>query len=241
MSGPAHSSRTPGKSNIYFDLLEALRQPDCPVCRLIDRDVRQYIDGFFYESLTVVERRAEIRAARGFCSVHGSILAGHSRTLGTAIIHQDVINDVLRGLPGHDDKRSSLRAVLAGVRDAVTRAIKPQRECVLCSHERNQERIVLETLINGIDDNTLRSAFERSQGVCLPHVQIAAGLRGINDVSLRDFLALERKILQTLRSQLEVFIHKYNGSYVHEAMGDEASAPAHATKLVSGRVFGRRA
>jgi hypothetical protein len=225
-----------GNSNLYFDLLEALGQPHCPVCRLIDRDVRQYIDGFFYESLTVVERRAEIRSARGFCSVHGSILAGHSRTLGTAIIHQDVINDVLRGFPEPGAKRGLLQSIRA----VVSKALRPQRSCVLCDHERHQERIALETLVNRFDDDAIRTAFEKSDGVCLPHLQTACELRGAREDNLTRMIAAEQKILLALRAQLEMFIHKSNGSYAFQHMGDEADAPARATKTVSGRVFGRR-
>jgi hypothetical protein len=229
--------RTP----LYLDVLEALRQPDCPVCRLVDRDVRQYIDSFFYESITVVERRAEIRDARGFCSVHGSILAGHSRVLGTAIIHQDVINDVLRGFPAQNAQRSLIKTALSSGRDAVARAIRPRRECVLCAHERHQERIVLEALISGMSDDALRAAFEASDGVCLPHLQSAMALRSPREDDLRRFVELERAALERLKGQLELFIHKRNASYEHQAMGEEASAPARATKIVSGRVFGRRA
>lgn len=223
------------QSNLYFDLIEALGQPNCPVCRLIDRDVRQYIDSFFYESLTAVERRAEIRAARGFCSVHGSILAGHSRTLGTAIIHQDVINDVLRDFPGDGKRR-----LLHSLRDRLAQAVRPRRACVLCDHERHQERIVLETLINRFDDTRLHGAFAKSDGLCLPHVQCAALLKGVNDAHLAALIDAQRAILIALRSQLETFIHKSNGSYAFQTMGDEADSPARATKLVSGRVFGRR-
>jgi hypothetical protein len=231
----------PSRSTLHFDLVEMLKQPGCPVCRLVDRDVRQYIDSFFYESITAVERRAEIRDARGFCSVHGSILAGHSRVLGTAIIHQDVINDVLRGFPAHTPQRSLIKNALSAGRDAVARTIRPRRECVLCAHERHQERIVLEALIAGMADDALRGAFEQSDGVCLPHLQSAMALRSPREENLRRFVALERAALERLKGQLELFIHKRNASYEHQAMGEEADAPARATKIVSGRVFGRRA
>lgn len=236
----------PAKSNIYFDLLEALQQSDCPVCRLVDRDVRQYIDGFFYESLTVVERRAEIRAARGFCSVHGSILSGNSRTLGTAIIHHDVINDVLRGFPGgagtpgRGGIGGALTGALSGARDAVAKALRPQRECVLCSHERHQERIALETLAKELDDERLREAFARSNGVCLPHMQVAVQLKSVKETDIRRLIELQRAIMERVRGELETFIHKSNGSYEFVAMGEEATSPARATRMVSGRVFGRR-
>ena len=231
--------------NLITDLIETCASPGCAVCRLVDRDVRQYIDSFFYESITVVERRAEIRAARGFCSVHGSILAGHSRTLGTAIIHHDVVNDVLRGFPeggaNGGAKGGVFRAAWSSARDAVARALRPRRECVLCDHERHQERILLEALINGLPDDKIRAAFEQSGGLCFPHLQAALQLRDIRADNLRLMIDLERRMLSGLRDELATFIHKSNGSYEFTAMGAESDSPARATKLVSGRVFGRRA
>ncbi len=227
--------------NLISDLIETMATPGCAVCRLVDRDVRQYIDSFFYESITVVERRTEIRAARGFCSVHGSILAGHSRTLGTAIIHHDVINDILRGFPPGTKRGGALRIALSNAREAAARALKPRRECVLCEHERHQERILLEALVNGLPDEKIRSAFERSGGLCIPHLQAALQLRHIRADNLRLLIDMERRMLGTLRDELDTFIHKSNGSYEFVAMGAESDSPARATKLVSGRVFGRRA
>lgn len=227
--------------NLISDLIETMSTPGCAVCRLVDRDVRQYIDSFFYESITVVERRAEIRAARGFCSVHGSILSGHSRTLGTAIIHHDVINDILRGFPPDGARGGALRVALSNARESVARALMPRRECVLCEHERHQERILLEALVNGLPDEKIRSAFERSGGLCVPHLQAALRLRDIRADNLRLLIDLERRMLGALRDQLNTFIHKSNGSYEFVSMGEESDSPARATKLVSGRVFGRRA
>ncbi len=238
----------PTPSRITHDLLDALHQPDCPVCRLVERDVRQYIDGFFYESLTVVERRAEIRRARGFCPTHGSILAGHSRTLGTAIVHHDVLNDVLRGFPDAAEATPTrlaggpaqiLRRALTPLRKAVAAALHPQHECVLCAHERHQERIVLETLLNGLSDQKLGdqnipTAFEASDGICLPHLEAALALPS-TAAAQRRLINLQGALMRRLHAELALFIHKNNGSYEFVTMGDEAGAPARAARMVSGR------
>ncbi len=228
------------KSSLYFDLIEALRGQDCAVCRLVDRDVRQYIDGLFYESLTIVERRAEIRAARGFCSMHGGILAGNARMLGIAIIHQDVINDVLRGIPA-GETGNPLKTLFARAGNRVAEAVRPRRECTLCGHERHQERIVLELLLKHVREPEMRDAVGASGGLCLPHLEVAALLRAVPPGAFDALITLQRARLETLRGELERFIHKSNGSYERGAMGAEADAPARAARLVSGRVFGRRA
>lgn len=232
-------------SRIANDLAEALQKPDCAICRLVERDLHQYVDGFFYESITVVERRAEIRAARGFCPAHGAILAGHSRTLGTAIIHHDVLNDVLRSFPDAEreirESRSTnladaLRRLLKSTQQTAMNALRPRRSCVLCTHERHQERVVLETLLEGLrSDGPVRTAFITSDGLCLPHLQAALEKRSVRAESARTLIELQGNIMHRLRADLALFIHKHNGSYESSAIGDESRAPARATRMVSGR------
>jgi len=229
-------------SRIHLDLIDAFGQSDCPVCRLVERDVQHYIDGFFYESITVVERRTEIRSARGFCPAHSEILAGHNRTLGTAIMMHDVINDVLRSFPDEEHGRNTaatLRQAITPPQKSVAEALRPKRECVLCAHERHQERIVLETLLAGMRDDALRAAFAASGGICLPHLQAALEQRGANSSDQRALLELQGGILRRLRAELAQFIHKHNGSYESAPIGEERRAPAQATRLISGR-RGRR-
>jgi hypothetical protein len=240
------------KSSVYHELLEAMAHIGCPVCRMIDRAVRQYVDVFFYENITNVERRAEIREARGYCSVHGALLAGHSRMLGTAIIQHDVINDVLREinrvLPKTGPHKSSkprkpqpLNDLAATpLRNSLTNAVKPKRNCPLCEYEHDQERILLRIIIDDVHEPEMRAAFERSSGLCLPHLQTALQLRGVNADGLRLVTQIERDILQALKADLDEYLVKSNGSYNYEGMGKEADSPMRAVKIVSGRVFGRR-
>lgn len=240
------------KSSAHHELIEAMGHQGCPVCRMVDRAVRQYVDVFFYENITNVERRAEVRAARGYCSVHGALLGGHSRMLGTAIIQHDVINDVLRELnrslpktdpaPARPSRKPAALDDLAAapLRNAMLSAVKPRHMCPLCAYEHDTERNLLRTLVNDIHEPEMRAAFERSSGLCLPHVQVALGMRGLSAEGLRTVMQIERDILQAIKDELDAYLVKSNGSYDYEGMGEEADAPARAVKLVSGRVFGRR-
>ncbi len=224
------------------DLIEAFGQPDCAVCRLVNQAVRQYVDVFLYEQITVVERRAEIRAARGFCSIHGSMLvSGHGRLLGAATLQQDILNDVLREIDkAMTTPAASLRRALPmglnAVLKAVYRAIRPRRMCPLCEYERRQEGVVLRVLVNDVNDPALRAAFERSAGLCLPHFQMALDLNDLSPAYRARLVELEQAILRQLKAELDEYLHKRNASYESQAMGDEADAPLRATRLVSGRV-----
>ncbi len=233
------------KSSAYHELIEAMSQPGCPICRLVDRAVRQYVDVFFYENVTNVERRAEIREARGYCSVHGALLAGHARMLSVAIIQHDVINDVLREvdrvLPQtHTHCRPLDHLIGMSMRRTVLDAVKPKRVCPLCEYERDQEGMLLHALANEIHDEVMHQAFARSSGLCLPHLEALLQLRDVDPHHLRLLLHIERDILKALKTDLEEYLAKSNGSYDYAGMGKEADSPLRAIKLVSGRVLGRR-
>ena len=243
-----------GKPNTYHELLATLKQPGCAVCRSVDAAVRQRIDAFLYEQITVIERRTEIREARGFCSAHGTLLNGVGYMLGNAILQQDVLNDVLREigkvLPSnkHEEtsaqsrKNRSIKNLAQGLFNkagAIANAIKPKRECVLCEYERDREAIFLRTLVNNLHEPELRAAFEASGGLCLPHFRVVLGLNEIKGENLPVLIEIEIAILSALKAEVDEFLHKSNASFgfTQADMGSEADAPLRALMMVSGRVI----
>lgn len=245
-----------GRSNAYYALIEALRQPGCPICQQVDQAVRQRIDAFLYEQIIVVARRDEIREARGFCSVHGSMISGTGRMQGTAILQHDVLNDVLREInksaavpvpTGAGKGRSLVRLknlVATGLRlrpfGTIANAIKPRRECPLCEYERDTEANMLRALANNLDDELLRESFAKSNGLCLSHFRVAmSGLSEVKPELLAVLTEIQLTLMTRLRDELADYIHKSNGSYDYTSMGEESDAPLRAVRMVSGRVLNR--
>ena len=231
------------KPNTYHELLSTLKQPGCAVCRLVDTAVRQRIDAFLYEQITVIERRTEIREARGFCSAHGTLLNGVGYMLGNAILQQDVLNDVLREISKALPRSAALRGkvgwgLMRGA-NAVANALKPKRECVLCEYERDRETIDLRALVNDLHEPEMRAAFEKSSGLCLTHFRVALGLSDIKSENLPVLIEIETAILSKLKAEVDEFLHKSNASFgfTQADMGNEADAPLRALKIVSGRVI----
>lgn len=235
----------------FHDLITAMAEPGCPVCRLVDAATRARIDMLFYEQLTLVEIRAEIRAARGFCSAHASLLPGPTRMAGNAILHHDVLNDVTRQLGELAPRRTgSFASILAlAARGAIRAArdvIAPKRACVLCDYEREQEVLLLRALARDLGDRRMYEAFKASQGLCLPHFHAALGVSDVSVERLTLLIDLQRAHLERTRDELSAWMAKQNGSYDFEApdLADpQGDAPSRAARLVSGRVIhtdGRR-
>ena len=226
-------------SRTYFDLLEALRQPDCAICRLVGDALTQYIDMFIYENINNIARREEIRAGRGFCSVHTTaFMSGYGRLLSLATLEQDVLNDVLRqidqalGAPNALGKSGLLGSLFQPAAKPIRAAIQPRGNCPLCDYERSQEIVMLGTLIQFIDDAEMQAAFERSAGLCLPHYYVALGLPG----KLDRIVAVEQAMLKQLKHDVDEYVHKRNPMYADEQMGEESDAPSRAAKVISGRI-----
>ena len=53
-----------------FNLIEACRQPGCPVCRVEEHSVERYLDNQFYENVNNPDFRNTLRLSIGFCREH---------------------------------------------------------------------------------------------------------------------------------------------------------------------------
>ena len=185
----------PSKHVVYFEVLEALQDQGCPVCRLGLRAVSRYLDALSYEGINDPGSRAELRAARGFCHWHAWQFVEEVRDgLGTAIIYRDVIGEVLRILPEvgacgarrQAAARSPLRTKHRSL-VALASRLAPQRECPACHCLAESSRRYLDTLLDHLRDGGFRNQYLASDGLCLPHLVI--GLRRASTGRQRDFLA----------------------------------------------------
>jgi hypothetical protein len=225
-------------SRTYFDLLDALRQPDCAVCRLVGDAILHYIDIFIYENINNLARREEIRAAHAFCSIHTSMfMSGYGRLLSLATLQQDVLNNVLRQMDSViASKPGMLKTLFQSAGRALHEALQPRRDCPLCDYERSQEKVMLGTLIQFIDDPALREAHEASVGLCLPHFYMALDMPG----PLEHIIRVEHAALQRLKQDVDAYVHKRNPAYEGEHMdAGEADAPSRAARILAGRIVHR--
>ncbi len=230
-------------SRTYYDLLEALPQADCVVCRLVDVAVRQHIDMFVYENITNLARREEIRLAHGYCSVHTTIfMNGYGRLLSLATVEQDILANVLRrvdhALSNPAKGGSLVGGLLHTMNKAIRGALLPSRACPLCDYERSQEKVILGTLVQFIDDPAMAAAFERASLLCLPHYYVALGLRGIPGIGgkLDKVIARQQQGLKALKAEVDEYVRKRNTLYQDEEMIHEADAPTRAAKIIGGRI-----
>jgi len=211
---------------IYHNLLEAMEQPACPVCRLSRRAVDAYLDHLLYADVTSVERRAEIRAAQGFCAEHAQGLLRIGRALGVAIIYKDVLDNLLRALPV-TSQRSGLFGRPAG--DLLPAAAP----CPACAYFATMERVYVEAFVKHLENAEFCRRLEASDGLCLTHFRQAAGEK--MDAGRRRFLLDQQAEKWTkLSAELGEYIRKNDYRFRDEGFGAERDAWQRVLASVSG-------
>ncbi len=93
---------------VYFDIQDALAEPGCALCQLALRSLRNYFNSMVmvYESVNDPGIRAAIRAAHGFCEVHGRMLRE-----AHAAMHRDHSPRCARGVGGRVFSKDVHRAI----------------------------------------------------------------------------------------------------------------------------------
>lgn len=180
----------------FFRLLDAARQPGCPLCRLIRAHTRRQLESILYESVNDVGFRDRWRAARGYCHRHAWILAEFHDALGTAILYEDVITF------------HGARLLTEGT----------GAKCPLCRAEATDLDDRIAVLEQSWDDDELRAALEAGDGLCGPHVR--AVLRRVRRAEVREaLLRVSATRLQRLAAELRQQIDSCD--YQHAPPTDE--------------------
>ena len=233
------TTRTP-----YLDeLLDALAQPGCAFCRLLDDIANRLIDSILFESVNDVKVREGLNGARGLCRWHAPLLVRTGSALGTATIMQGVLKVLLRESAGGEATPGSrLRALLRGMggggpaADALAATLAPQTPCPVCAHESTFAAQYAQTLLRqATPGSALTAAYEASDGLCLLHLRgvLAQAAPGPAPAWL---VAAQRAIWSRLNDELEEFLRKSDYRFQKEPFGAERDSWQRAISAVSGQL-----
>jgi hypothetical protein len=227
----------------YADLIEALGQPGCPVCRLVLRDAQRFIDTILYEYVMDHEVHNVFRAGRGLCNTHAwQMQQAKGSALVIAVFFHAALDEVLKIDLKADSGASSGLAGLLGrnTGDFPAQALEPTGPCLVCQHLDEAEGRYIRILTGNFNQPDVHDAFKESGGLCLPHVRQALGKFRRSDAET--FLKLQRDIWQSLHSELEMFMRKYDIQHADEPMGVEGDSWRRAIRYLTGEagVFGLR-
>lgn len=220
----------PIQSPARSDLHAAYAAGGCPICALLARSERRYIDAALYEHVTDVAWRAQVREARGFCALHTERVLEVSRSaLGVALVAADILKTVRTALPAATAARGWLRNAPGR---AVVQALRPRRRCPLCVYLEQLSAVYVSALLDDLATAAGRQAYAASPGLCLPHFGAAAAHGGAGFVVAQEH---QTRVWQQLEHELEEFARKHDyrnaGAPMTEA---ERNAWRRALRLLAG-------
>jgi hypothetical protein len=231
----------PGKSIGYFRLVEACDRAGCPVCAYLDEDSRRQILTLFDEHVTDVATRRRLRDAWGLCNWHTWLaLDTRATATGVAIVYEDLLrvcHDRFQAAsdapadrrPGFLTRARRRLGGLVGRRPppaARARAVAAYRErprCTVCTTLRTTEAQCLDTVVDFADDPELERAYDRSAGLCVPHL-VAATERGPATPGVETLVRRTLSKWQGLRGALEQFVAKHEYRNTTPFTAEEARA-----------------
>jgi len=232
-------------SSTSYDLIQACRQPGCPVCRLEQRAVERYIDSLFYESVNDIQVRERLRASLGFCHEHAWLAVDKKlgNALGFAIIYHDVINNVLRQLESESPPPVTQRwaNMLKQVPEQVSALVKkalyaftPQKHCIACQQKDKTLHLIISAFVEDLNQLETMEALRSSDGLCLPHLKKV--FETVSDPAVySSLLSIHREKLESLRGELAEFIRKNDYRFKDEGFGAEGDSWQRAVGKVIGK------
>jgi hypothetical protein len=239
--------------SLYADLMQSSKLPGCPVCRIVNQRVDDYLRGLYYEKVNDINLRQQLRSSRGFCSEHAwsALRPGVGDALGVSIIYHDVLTNILRELPADTQQPgggrwgnflSRLPRSLGETIKTAQEALRPKARCLACVQRDEISALVIQELSEGLRDPTrseeLIPVLGASDGLCLPHLRRAFAAQA-DDRALMALTRLTRQKLEALDAELAEYIRKNDYRFQGEAFGSERDAWKRAIALAAGELTQR--
>ncbi|MFL7837920.1 MAG: DUF6062 family protein [Candidatus Promineifilaceae bacterium] len=219
----------------YFELLDACKEPGCPICRLGQRSAQRHLTSVIYDGVNDVPLRATLRDAYGYCHDHAWLLpeSGESAPLGIAIIHRDILN-TLRTKLGEEtfakERRKTFRAAVAGALNSelsadspqTFRHLPPKAICPACERQFEAEQLAFASLLEAFDknDQPMHEALGSSDGLCISHLRQALNASR-SQQAFNALVTISSKQLSALIDDLDEFIRKSDHRFREEKISDE--------------------
>ena len=217
------------KHTPYYELLEAIRQPACPVCRMAIRSGDRFLETYSYEHVNDIEIRELVRAAKGFCHHHTWRLFHEHSPLGTALTYFDILGEASQQIASSKEQQGFLRSLAARARKRLT----PQGTCLGCDAQSNAEQRYLGLLVETLrGDREAQETYTDSDGLCLLHLRAALVSRPSRDATDL-LLRVQEKRIAAVREQMSEIVRKADYRVKDRVTSEDiASLPAALAQVV---------
>ena len=227
------------KNRAYVKFLEAFKESECPVCRLLLEDSRAYLDNLLYESVLDVPMRMMLMESFGLCSWHArqipTLPSICAPSVGFAIFASDLLRkfDYLgRAMTSEHHRESTWKSWFKKRRRFLS--LIKERPCPACEHVKQFESYHLTELLDAIEDEEFFDAYKASVGICLPHLFILEESH-FSHPNFSFFLELQLCKAKALRDTLEEFIRKQDFRLGDQITREESLSWKAAMEILGGK------
>lgn len=148
------------KDMVYNALIESMTEDRCPVCALIDKRIRQAMDGFLYGSVNDTSIRKQLSDAGGLCNYHAAMLESMGDPLAHALIYSDLMKLIVK------DMDSPFPMTLEKLTD--------RNDCYFCCHAEDMEKIYCRAFVQYYGHDEFKQAYSDGGMLCSVHLKIIA-------------------------------------------------------------------
>lgn len=214
------------KHTSYFNVLDALKsQTGCALCFLEAKAVRASLESVLYEGVNDPGVRAALERSKGYCRVHAEMLVCIGDAFGTAILYKDVVQDFCQFLDALGDRGRTTRS----------RGWREHAGCPACQIQHEARNRYAGTLLSALNQDEMRSAFDASAGLCVPHLLNL--LEAVDHKETWAYLVeTHRAKYGALAHELEEFCRKHDYRYSKEGLGPERDSWERAVRMVVGEI-----
>jgi hypothetical protein len=169
-----------------------------------------------------------------------------SSAFGAAIVCEDLVTLSLGRAQRlrRGSRLGTVRGWLAALvgrrrRPALVERWERRTPCPACADAATAETRYLDTMLTFVDDDALRTAYARSDGLCVPHL-VRAVEQGRDERRVDTLVARTRETWARLGRDLAGFVSKHDYRSREPYTPDEAAACARAFEMLAGApgVFG---
>ena len=218
------------KHSTYFNFLDALKGQGCPVCFVIKKYSRKFMDDFLYESVNDSGLRKEIRESAGFCNRHSWQLQKFGDGFGLGIVYEDLMRFILKRLEETDGSSASIKAILK----QLDKDEQAKKSCIVCKEEKDVEGRYISVFLENFDDPELKFSYKRSFGLCLFHLNSAIK-KCKNKKLTHEIITIETAKLNSLLVEVEEFLRKHDYRFSNEQFGKEGDSWIRAIEKLTGK------
>jgi hypothetical protein len=217
------------KHTAYFNILDALPQQGCAICRLVYEVEEHYIKDILYSKTTSVKMRHDLRASRGFCADHARLLSEIGHALDLSIIYQDVLMTISELL----EQPSPRRATGQRGRRRLSAQMGGEGKCPVCTYGDQIRAVYIETHLEHLSDPQFVAKVQAADPLCLKHYRqaIEHGMSPAQFEALRESQTTHWK---QLIQELGEFVRKHDHRYRHQKIGSEGDAWIRAIDAITG-------